>query len=101
MTVDLVEIAKVATIYFIPLWKVGASHKLVHCRECGYTAKPDIYERHRLVTSEGRSVSSPSMNGHAWGRMEDFERLTAQACGTCGGNLKDEWIFCPRCGSRT
>jgi hypothetical protein len=101
LTVDLVEIAKVATVYFIPLWTVGASHKLVHCRECGYTAKPEVYEQHRLLTSEGRSILLHPFDDHAWGQMDDFERLTSRLCGTCGGSLKDGWTFCPRCGSHT
>jgi len=96
-TVDLVNVSNVATLYFIPLWTVGSTHRMVHCRECGYMAKPEVYDRHILSMSEGKPISA----NDAWGRVDDLERLSARSCQGCGGSLKDGWTFCIRCGSHT
>ena len=98
-TVDLVEISKVVTVYFIPLWPIGIPQKLVHCRECGYTANAAAYTRHRSLIGEGRSISSHQFDRYGWGTIEDFERLTSLACTSCGGPIRDGWTYCPRCGN--
>jgi hypothetical protein len=97
LSVDLVVVSKKVILYLIPLWSVGQPHKLVHCRECGYTATPIAYEGHRLM-AESRSLSSRQLEDSGWGKIEDFERLTRRQC-TCGGIIKENWKYCPRCGA--
>lgn len=77
-TMDLVEMAKTLSVFFVPVWDFDRQTALV-CRRCGFTCPVSDYDALQKDTT-----------------VQSFPVGTS--CRHCGSSISKQWKFCPTCG---